>query len=51
MADGDGGGVSFARRHQALAGRETSQECFAPKAASPRTRGELRLPLAAEQTP
>lgn len=32
-------------------GREPSQEFFAPKAASPRTGGELRLPLAAEQTP
>lgn len=44
-------GVRFTRRLRALAGREPSQECFAPKAASPRLGGELRLPFAAEQTP
>lgn len=44
-------GVRFTRRLRALAGREPSQECFAPKAASPRIGGELRLPFAAEQTP
>lgn len=40
--------MRFTRRLQALAGRELSQECFAPKAASPRIGGELRLPFAAE---
>ena len=44
-------GVCFTRRLRALAGREPSQECFAPKAASPRIGEELRLPFAAEQTP
>lgn len=55
MADGDGGvgGCTSPGAIRPLQGgrRETSQECFAPKAASPRTGRELRLPLAAEQTP
>lgn len=45
-----GGGGCFTRRLQAQAGWEQSQERFAPKAASPYTGGELRLPLADEQT-
>ena len=48
---GMGGGVRLTRRLQAHAGRAPSQECFAPKAVSPRNGGELRLPLAGEQTP
>lgn len=52
MAGGGGGGGGLLTRClQAHAGREPSQERFAPKALSPRNGGELRLPLAAEQTP